>query len=248
MIKEGLLLLSAAALPCAAADMAILPGGNYSPFFVRKAAKPVAVAPFRLDTTPVTNEEFLNFVTTHPQWRKSAVPRIFAEPGYLAHWRDDLTPPGGRPHQPVTNISWFAAGAYCAAQGKTLPSTDQWEYALTDRGRDAGAVRKQILAWYAVPNGAELASVDDARPNGYGVAGLVGLVWEWTSDFSAAMAGPELRNVGDKNGGLFCGGGSLGAKDAADYASFMRYSFRASLKASYVTANLGFRCASELPR
>ena len=241
-----LLILSAVALPSAASDMTMVPAGRYSPFFVRKADKPVDIAEFRIDRTAVTNSEFLAFVEAHPQWRRSAVPQVFAEAGFLAHWRGDLTLPENAARQPVTNVSWFAATAFCAAQGKTLPSTDQWEYLLQDRARDVAAVRQTILDWYGVPNGAALASVDSLPPNGYGVAGLVGLIWEWTSDYSAAMAGAELRNSGDKNGALFCGGGSLGAKDGSDYAAFMRYAFRASLKAAYVTHNLGFRCAAEV--
>jgi cytochrome oxidase Cu insertion factor (SCO1/SenC/PrrC family) len=238
MNKFLLFLLAAVALPCAAADMVALPGGSYTPFYARKQGKPVTVAPFQLDRLAVTNGEFAAFVATHPEWGKTTVPRIFAEAGYLAQGQE------GRKNQPVTNVSWFAASAYCQAQGKTLPTTDQWEYALDDQGRNAASVRDRVLAWYAVPNSAELPTVGQAAPNGYGVAGLVGMVWEWTADYSTAMAGPELRNSGDKNGGLFCGGGSLGARDPGDYASFMRYSFRASLKASYVTSNLGFRCAS----
>jgi formylglycine-generating enzyme required for sulfatase activity len=239
------LALFAVALPGAAADMADIPAGRYIPFFARAADKPITIAPFRLDKSPVTNREFLAFVESHPQWRKSAIAQIFAEKAYLAHWRGDLALPENTEHQPVTNVSWFAANAYCTALGKTLPSTNQWEFALQDGGRDADALRKTILDWYAVPNGAMLTSVEALQPNGFGVAGLAGIVWEWTSDYSAAMAGSELRNSGDKNAAVFCGGGSLGAKDASDYAAFMRYSFRASLKAAYVTGNLGFRCAAE---
>jgi formylglycine-generating enzyme len=35
--------------------------------------------------------------------------------------------------------------------------------------------------------------------------------------------------------------------DTTDYPAFMRYSMRASLKASYTTDNLGFRCAGGAP-
>lgn len=248
--KGVLLLLSAAVAQAsvAAADMATLPEGSYTPFYARKQGKSVRIASFRLDRTAVTNGEFAAFVADHPEWGKSAVPRIFAEAGYLAHWQQEQAPSERIRNQPVTNVSWFAANAYCQAQGKALPTTDQWEYALADEGRDADAVRERVLAWYAVPNSAELPEVGRAPVNFYGIAGLTGVIWEWTSDYAAALAGAELRNSGDKNGGLFCGGGSLGARDPGDYASFMRYSFRASLKAAYVTHNLGFRCASELPR
>ena len=237
--------------------MVLIPAGVYEPFFARKIAKEgleklipdqVLIAAFWLDRTPVTNAQYLEFVTQNTQWRKASVKPIFAEAHYLERWPSDLS--WGEQHaagQPITNVSWFAANAYCQSQGKTLPTTDQWEYALADRGRNGDALRDKILAWYGVPNSAQLPDVDSAPPNGYGVSGLIGLVWEWTQDFSAAMAGPELRSSGDKNKNLFCGGSSVGVKDASDYAAFMRYSFRSSLKASYTTDNLGFRCAKEAP-
>ena len=73
--------------------------------------------------------------------------------------------------------------------------------------------------------------------------GLVGLVWEWTRDFNSMMSGQDLRASSVR----FCGGSSLGAADPSDYASFMRYAMRESLKAAYTTGNLGFRCASDVP-
>ena len=42
---------------------------------------------------------------------------------------------------------------------------------------------------------------------------------------------------------LFCGAGSLGASDRANYPAFMRFGFRSSLRAGYTVHNLGFRCA-----
>ena len=243
--------------PTAPGDMVQLPAGTYKPFYSRRekkggldilASDTVAVKSFLLDRFPVTNGDFLAFVTTHPEWRKSTMKPIFAEAHYLEQWPSDLSLASVEDGQrPVTNVSWFAAEAYCESQGKTLPSTDQWEYALDDKGRDALAVRDRILAWYGVPNQSRLPTLHDMSPNGYGISGLIGAVWEWTLDFSTAMAGPELRSSGDKNQQLFCGGSSLGARDPNDYAAFMRYSFRVSLQASFTTPNLGFRCAKEAP-
>jgi sulfatase modifying factor 1 len=42
---------------------------------------------------------------------------------------------------------------------------------------------------------------------------------------------------------LFCGSGSEGAKDRANFPAFMPYGFRSSLQANYTVHNLGFRCA-----
>jgi formylglycine-generating enzyme required for sulfatase activity len=45
---------------------------------------------------------------------------------------------------------------------------------------------------------------------------------------------------------LFCGAGSVGASDRANFPAFMRSAFRSSLKASYTVHNLGFRVAKDL--
>jgi formylglycine-generating enzyme required for sulfatase activity len=229
-----------------------LPAGTYVPFYARGSAKslgdladlhrPQRVESFRIDQHAVTNKEFLAFVLAHPEWRRSQMKRLFADAQYLSHWKADvLLRDESDGDRPVTNVSWFAAEAYCRAQGKHLPSTDQWEYALADAGRGREALRTRTLAWYATPNAPSPPVVQSGISNAYGVSGLTGIVWEWTLDFNSMMSGPDLREAGAK----VCGGASLGAADTTDYAAFMRYSMRASLKASYTTKNLGFRCASD---
>jgi formylglycine-generating enzyme required for sulfatase activity len=50
------------------------------------------------------------------------------------------------------------------------------------------------------------------------------------------------------NKNLYCAAGSLKAVDKEDYASFMRFAFRESLKAAYTVRNLGFRCAMDIEK
>ncbi len=45
----------------------------------------------------------------------------------------------------MTDVSWFAAQAYCKARGLRLPTTEQWEYALADAGRGQDGVRARSL-------------------------------------------------------------------------------------------------------
>jgi formylglycine-generating enzyme required for sulfatase activity len=68
-------------------------------------------------------------------------------------------------------------------------------------------------------------------------------VWEWVQDFNSLLMTAEARDDGSSDPALFCGGGSFASRDAADYPTFLRYAFRGSLRASYTTANLGFRCS-----
>ena len=142
----------------------------------------------------------------------------------------------------MTNVSWFAAQAYCKARGLRLPTTEQWEYALADAGRGANTLRERSLEWFAEPNGAHPPAITNSV-NGYGVGDLVGLVWEWTIDFDAYATTAESRDPNGKNTGQFCGGTAAGVADVTDYPAFMRYAMRASLKAAYTADNLGFRCA-----
>lgn len=256
LVMVSCLIMAGATSPAMAAQetkgMELIPAGTFAPFFIRKSDKDVTSQPmhidaFWLDAYPVTNQQYKTFVVSHPEWGKSGIKEVFTDPHYLAHWSSDRT--WSSPHrgdQPVTNVSWFAAKAYCEAQGKTLPTTDQWEYVLADQGRNQDRVRDRALAWYGQTNQHNIPIVDNTTKNGFGIYAMVGVIWEWTLDFNSSMTGSELRDNDGKDKGMFCGAGSAGVKDATDYASFMRYALRSSLRASYVTDNLGFRCVREI--
>ncbi|NLT72290.1 MAG: SUMF1/EgtB/PvdO family nonheme iron enzyme [Verrucomicrobiaceae bacterium] len=233
------------------AGMLSVPGGSYTPLY-SKEAQPRKVAPFFLDETLVTNREFLAFVEEHPEWRRSAMEPTRADAMYLSHWRGDLDP-GDEAllESPVTHISWFAAKAYCEARGKRLPTQDEWEFvALADATRpDASKDQeflKKLLQWYSQPSGGLLPSAAAAEPNFHGVRGLHGLVWEWVQDFNSSMVVGDSRGDGALERRLFCGGDSLFASDVSNYAAFMRYAFRSSLKGTYCVGSLGFRGARSL--
>ena len=231
----------------------LIPAGDYRPL-TRAAADPgrVPVAAFRLETLPVTNAEFLAFVTAHPQWRRSRVPPLFADAAYLSHWAGDLEPgPSAPPDAPVVHVSWFAARAYARAHGRRLPTLAEWELAAsagytTPAGRDEPAFNRDLYAWLAAPTPDSLPSVATARATFHGARGLHGLVWEWVDDFDTAMVTGESRADAARDQNLFCGGAAAAATDPGDYAAFMRQALRSSLKAREGTASLGFRCAADL--
>ncbi len=252
----ALALLAPPAWAGEAADqrMALIPAGPYTPFQrVRpvKASAPIetgemAIGAFRLDVEPVTNAEFLDFVAGRPEWRKSRVKPLFADARYLRRWPSDLSLPDDQARdEPVTNVSWFAAQAYCRARGLRLPTTDQWEYALADNGRDKAGVRSRSLAWFAEPNPSRLPAIGAGRANGFGLSDMVGLIWEWTLDFNAYATSAESRDPNGKDSAQFCGGAAASVSDPTDYPAFMRYAMRASLKADYTADNVGFRCAGD---
>lgn len=231
--------------------MADIPASIYRPLFRgEKDTKEVPIAAFQLDVRPVTNGEFLEFVRANPQWQRSRVKRLFADGRYLAHWAGDLDPGNARAAQPVVNVSWFSAKAFAAWRGARLPTTAEWEtaaavgFTVRDGAKDA-AFQSEIARWYSTPSPAELPDAGAGRANLFGVRDLHGLVWEWTSDFNSAMVTGDARGDSGLERQLFCGAGSLGAKDTGNFAAFMRFGFRSSLRAGYTVHNLGFRCARD---
>jgi sulfatase modifying factor 1 len=224
-----------------AALVAVIGAGTYRPLFPAPNATSIAVASFSLDKTPATNAEFLAFTSAHPEWQRDRVARVFAEPTYLSHWASPISLGEARPDQPVVNVSWYAARAYCSSRGMRLPTEAEWEHAAAASATSADgsndpAWRAEILSIYSRPSLATLPSVG-GKANFWGVSDMHGVVWEWVLDFGNSLGAFESGS------GRFCGATASGATDATDFASFERVAFRTSLKASYAIKNLGFRCA-----
>lgn len=248
-----LLALPVAGLVAGAGQYARLPGGDFrSALRYEDVKNGVRIAPFELMRTPVTNAQYLAFVKAKPQWRRDRVASVFAEQRYLSHWSGAVAPaPGALAQQPVTWVSWFAASAYCEAQGARLPTWSEWEYAAAadETRRDARqdpAWRERILGWYSTPSNRALPRAGLQTPNAYGVQDLHGLVWEWTEDFSSLLISADNRDQGDADKLRFCGAGALSMDDREHYAVLMRVAMLSSLDGADATANLGFRCARSL--
>jgi formylglycine-generating enzyme required for sulfatase activity len=246
-----------AALPFATGD-----GGAAAPYVAVPAAEfrsvlppdgkdaPARVAACALRAAPVTNAELLAFVQAHPGWRRDRVPRVFADERYLAHWPSADALADGQAQQPATHVSWFAAQAFCEAEGGRLPTWHEWELAAAadEQRRDARgdpAWRERILAWYSRSSSAPLPSVRAGAANAYGAYDLHGLVWEWVEDYAAMMVSGDNREQGDPDFLKFCGAGALDVGDRENYAVLMRTAMLSSLAADDTTKNLGFRCARD---
>ncbi|MCC6414794.1 MAG: formylglycine-generating enzyme family protein [Opitutaceae bacterium] len=232
--------------------MIAIPAGAYAPLLTSAAEDPsVPVPAFYLDERPVTNGEFLAFVRANPSWQRGRVSPLFADQSYLKHWSGDLElGPLAPPDSPVVHVSWFAARAYARSLGKRLPTTAEWERTAavgytTPDGRNDAELNGDIYRWLARPTPAVIPTAAEARPNALGVRGLFGYIWEWVSDFNTAMVTGESRADSGLERDLFCGSGSVGARDTSDYAAFMRGALRSSLQAYNTTSSLGFRCARD---
>ncbi len=232
-------------------DMVTIPTGNYKPFFTTQTNKPIQVNTFRMDEHAVTNLEFLEFVKANPQWQRSKVNRLFADTNYLRHWKSDLSIGEANKkiyNSPVVNVSWFAAQEYSQWKNKNLPTIAQWEFAANGAPKNIknNSLTEYILDWNAKPNPPFLPNVKSTYQNVYGLYDMYGLVWEWTSDFNSFIGSQDSRGNNEADLKNFCAGGAINVADKTDYAGFLRFSFRGSLKGNYCIRNLGFRCAKDL--
>lgn len=219
-------------------------GGTYRPLFAQPGETVVRVRPFLIDARAVTRAEYRSFLAANARWQPDRVPALFADANYMSGWRE---PAADDAEVLATEISWFAARAYCRAQGARLPTTDEWELLAradeTDRdGASGGDFLRRTLE-LALGRREAPPSVRSGFRSVWGVWGLHGAVNEWVLDFNTSFASADSRETTDGNRALTCAAGATSTGDMRDYAAFMRYAFRAAADARSTARNLGFRCA-----
>lgn len=224
--------------------MVTIPTGEFTPLYgsAKGVKQKERVEAFDMDIYPVTVKEFQAFLKTHPQWQKQSIKKIFSGKDYLRSWKGNNPPKSVDMNSPITEISWFAAKAYCNSLKKRLPTIMEWEYAASNDLQKNENITKKILDWYAEPNTGKLNKVGSTFENKYGIWDLHGLIWEWTMDFNSSMVTGESRGDSSLEKSMYCGSGSINAANVEDYAAFMRFAMRSSLRANYATKSLGFRC------
>ncbi len=198
------------------ATLVHVPGGTFTMGYSRgerdeRPERRVFVSAFWIDQTEVTAARFSRFAEA-VGYRSTAEKEGWAwvwdaslkqgKGGWRqergATWRN----PGGRgsdwgkmPEQPVSQVSWHDAVAYCRWAGRRLPTEAEWERAA--RGEDG---RKYPWGNARDPMRANLKDGEDGFPevapvgrfpqgaSPFGALDMAGNVWEWVADWYGARA------------------------------------------------------------
>ncbi|WP_433019029.1 formylglycine-generating enzyme family protein [Kribbella sp. CA-294648] len=176
--------------------------------------------------------------------------------------RSDLD---GRLDHPVVHVSHHDALAYCRWAGKRLLTEAEWEYAarggqpgrrfawgddLTPDGEHQCNIWQGIFPTENTLNDAYLttAPARSFHPNGFGLWNMAGNVWEWCNDWFSPYyykRSPVENPPGAPFGqARVMRGGSYLCHDS--YCNRYRVAARSSNTPDSSSANLGFRCASDL--
>lgn len=175
----------------------------------RSAAKPafetVRVGSIRIGRYEVTHRQFLQFVLANPRWRRDRIEPSFHDGDYLRSWISWREYPSKLDEYPVTQVSWYAAEAFCKWAGGRLPRLAEWQTAAhTAEYRfpwgSSRPVRSPLnfcdracprtyrgIGPELEPDGFPETAPVGSFPAGQtreGIFDLSGNVWEWTAEAS----------------------------------------------------------------
>jgi sulfatase modifying factor 1 len=224
--------------------------------FAEEAPKhAVTIGAFYLDRTEVTNRQFKAFVEANPEWHKDRILAAYHNGKYLQHWKGAEFPAGQTEH-PAVFVSWYAAAAYCQAQGKRLPTEAEWEYAARGglEGREfpwGDELPDKTRANFFESGIGSAAPVAQSPANGYGLHDMAGNVWEYLAD----EWGKYPRNTEGDPMAVFRDGRYLSVKTrralrGGSYGGApvnLRVTYRDSHAPENAGDHVGFRCALTSP-
>jgi formylglycine-generating enzyme required for sulfatase activity len=211
--------------------MAGLAGGS---FVMGERHDAVTVSSFCLDRTEVTVDAYAACVRA----RRCTADHL----GELTFDGATFTPDArcnygtaGRGSHPMNCVDWTQAATYCVAQGKRLPTEEEWEWAA--RGGPLGrtypwgeALPDREACWSGVAKRSGTCVVG-SNPLGDapgGIHDLAGNVIEWTATSSSSTETHVAR------------GGSWGDDDSSGMRAADRVGVAPSYRMDYL---IGFRCA-----
>jgi len=220
-------------------------------------AKPghyVTLDAFWMDATEVTHAMFAKFLTANNNRTEGGLKWYDIEDvdARIRRVGAVFRPVSAYENRPVTEVTWYAAKAYCEWAGRRLPTEAEWEKAAQ------GGMSGKLYPWGSTAPTCQIGALNGAQhkecisrgvfevarfaSNQYGLFDMAGNVWEWTADWygSDYYAASPPTNPGGPEDGLYrvARGGSW---DSDPFYLRVSVRFRYQPLSSY--SDVGFRCA-----
>ena len=195
-------------------NMVEIPGGIYELGFNKKSfcydnelpEHKIYLYPYKIDSTLVTNGDFINFIenggyTTYKYWLSDGWDLVLENDWNCPlYWfkKDDLWMKkdffGIREidvDEPVMNLSYYEADAYCKWKNKRLPTEAEWEKAASWNddlkikttypwGNELPTLHNSNLLETFLWKPTKVGTYEKGKSY-YGCYQMIGDVWEWTS-------------------------------------------------------------------
>jgi formylglycine-generating enzyme required for sulfatase activity len=180
-----------------------------------------------------------------------------------------LNPGWANDQQPMVEIYWNEALAYCQWSGGRLPTESEWEYAARAGSGAARYANLDDVAWYGdnsgnrtldsqdilekdpknlynreLANGNAIKPVGTKQPNSWKLYDTLGNVWEWTADWYGDKY-YEQKDGQDPKGPQSGQGKTIRGGSWDRTPSFLRVSGRLGVAPALRFNTIGVRCVEE---
>jgi formylglycine-generating enzyme required for sulfatase activity len=207
-------------------------------FQTREFKRSFNFRPYAIDETPVTNEQFAEFLkASHYQPKHPE--------NFLKHWNTGL-PSAEKADHPVVWVDLEDARAYATWAGKRLPTEEEWQYAA--QGYDAREYPwgNGLSAGYCNLGETEDTLPVKAFPEGrspFGCYDMCGNVWQWTE---SERTDGRTRFCIIRGGSYFVPKGSQWYVDGGPRPTNFATKFLLMWPGLDRCATIGFRCVVDL--